>query len=81
MMVNSRAGIAPGMAGDAPLIRLNNGIEVTGETKRILESGIMAGGRFILREGNNLAPEISVANVAAMYDAALRFSSYETDAA
>ncbi|MFI5385146.1 MAG: uroporphyrinogen decarboxylase family protein [Fimbriimonadales bacterium] len=50
--------------------------ETYAETKRILESGIMAGGRFVLREGNNLAPEISVANVAAMYDAVCRHGVY-----
>ena len=32
-MVNRGAGIGTQMAGDAPLIRLNNGIEITGETK------------------------------------------------
>ncbi len=42
--------------------------EVVLETKRVLESGVKKGGRFILREGNNLAPEVSVANVEAMYE-------------
>jgi hypothetical protein len=43
--------------------------EVFDETARILNSGIKSGGRFVLREGNNLAPEVSPANVAAMYEA------------
>lgn len=47
------------------------------ETRRVLESGIMDGGRFVLREGNNLAPEVSVANVRAMYDAVRRHGVYE----
>jgi uroporphyrinogen-III decarboxylase len=43
--------------------------EAFDETVRVLNSGIKSGGRFILREGNNLAPEVSPANVAAMYEA------------
>jgi uroporphyrinogen-III decarboxylase len=42
--------------------------EVRQETRRILESGIMLGGRFILREGNNLPPDVGVEKVQAMYD-------------
>lgn len=36
----------------------------------ILESGILAGGRFVLREANNLPPGVGWANLAAMYRAA-----------
>lgn len=50
--------------------------ETYDETRRILESGIMAGGRFVLREGNNLAPEITVANVRAMYYAVRDLGHY-----
>ncbi len=52
--------------------------EVKGECKRILESGVMEGGRFILREGNNLSPGTPVENVAAMYEAAHAFGNYES---
>jgi len=38
------------------------------ETRRILESGIMYGGRFILREANNLPPCVPLANLEAVYD-------------
>jgi hypothetical protein len=44
--------------------------QVAEETTRILESGICAGGRFVLREGNNLAPHTPRANLSAMYEAA-----------
>ncbi|MDD4889533.1 MAG: uroporphyrinogen decarboxylase family protein [Phycisphaerae bacterium] len=49
--------------------------EVFAETKGILQSGIKAGGRFILREGNNLAPCTPMANIAAMYEANLQFGA------
>lgn len=43
------------------------------ETQRILESGILEGGRFILREGNNLAPGTPLENTEAMYRACQEF--------
>jgi len=46
------------------------------ETKRILRSGVMEGGKFVLREGNNLAPFTPVANVAAMYAACKELGRY-----
>lgn len=50
--------------------------ETLAESKRILESGIMEGGRFILREGNNLSPDVPLANVAEMYQAAKTWGRY-----
>ncbi|MGD9376398.1 MAG: uroporphyrinogen decarboxylase family protein, partial [Anaerolineae bacterium] len=44
--------------------------EVRAETDRILKSGVCDGGRFVLREGNNLAPGTPLANLAAMYSTA-----------
>lgn len=46
------------------------------EVKRICKSGIMEGGRFILREGNNLAPCTPIENVEAMYEAGKEFGCY-----
>ena len=46
------------------------------ETKRILQSGIMDGGRFILREGNNLAPYTPLENISAMYSACKKYGKY-----
>ena len=46
------------------------------EVKRICESGIMDGGRFILREGNNLAPCTPVENIEAMYAAGKQYGMY-----
>jgi uroporphyrinogen-III decarboxylase len=42
--------------------------EVAAETRHVLSSGITEGGRFVLREGNNLAPGTALENVWAMYD-------------
>ena len=39
------------------------------EVKRILGSGVLEGGRFLLREGNNLAPGTPLENTEAMYHA------------
>jgi len=41
---------------------------VAAETRRILSSGVMEGGKFILKEANNLAPRTPMANLQAMYD-------------
>jgi hypothetical protein len=49
--------------------------QVRQEVKRILESGA-AEGRFILREGNNLPPGVSLENLWAMYEAVRQFSRY-----
>lgn len=38
--------------------------------KAILESGVRAGGRFVLREGNNLAPGTPLENIRMLYQAA-----------
>lgn len=51
--------------------------EVRAEVRRILQSGVRDGGRFILREGNNLAPDIPFENVIAMYEAGKEYGRYE----
>ena len=54
--------------------------EVAAETTRILRSGAMEGGKFILREANNLAPRTPMANIQAMYDACKRDGNYMKEA-
>lgn len=51
--------------------------EVYEEVKRILNSGVKYGGKFILRDANNLAPFTPMENVAAMYKACKTFGRYE----
>lgn len=50
--------------------------QVRQRVKEILESGIMEGGRFILREGNNLPPGVPMENLWAMYEAGVEFGHY-----
>lgn len=50
--------------------------QVYQRTKDILLSGVKEGGRFLLREGNNLPPKVSEANLAAMYQACLDYGQY-----
>ncbi len=50
--------------------------DVREEVRRILDSGIKRGGRFILREGNNLPPGIALENLWAMYDTVREYGVY-----
>jgi hypothetical protein len=59
------------------LLRTGTPAGVRAEVRRILESGVTEGGKFILREGNNLAPGTPVENVAAMYQACQDFGRYQ----
>jgi uroporphyrinogen-III decarboxylase len=51
--------------------------DVYDESSRILESGIMKGGRFVLRDANNLSPCTPAENVKAMYDAAKKYGTFD----
>jgi hypothetical protein len=43
------------------------------EVRRICGSGVLEGGRFLLREGNNLAPGTPLENTESMYHAGREF--------
>lgn len=47
--------------------------EVREEVRRILQTGVLEGGQFVLREGNNLAPGTPLENTEAMYHAGREF--------
>jgi uroporphyrinogen-III decarboxylase len=47
--------------------------QVRDEVRRIMESGILDGGLFVLREGNNLAPRTPLDNCDALYHAGREF--------
>jgi hypothetical protein len=49
---------------------------VRAEARRILGSGIMRGGRFILTEANNVPPGTPLVNFAAAYEAAKEYGRY-----
>ncbi len=59
------------------LMRSGTPQKITERAREILESGIMNGGRFVLREGNNLAPGTPLENVQALYDVARTFGRYK----
>ena len=58
------------------LLRQGPAESVRAEVKRICESGIMEGKRFVLREGNNLAPCTPIEHIEAMYEAGKEYGKY-----
>ncbi|MCS6950995.1 MAG: hypothetical protein NZ520_11095, partial [bacterium] len=60
-----------------PLLYQGTPEQVRQETIRILQSGVMEGGKFILREGNNLAPGTPLENLWAMYEAGKEYGRYD----
>lgn len=58
------------------LMRLGTASECYDTTRNILQSGIMDGGRFLLREGNNLPPGVPFENLQAIYQACLDYGWY-----
>ena len=51
--------------------------QVYERTKNTLKSGIMEGGRFVLRDANNLAPNVPEENLSAMYRCCLEHGNYQ----
>jgi hypothetical protein len=64
--------------GGPTVMLLKNGSPqaIRQEVQRICGTGIMAGGRFVLREANNLAPGTPIGNVVAFYEAGKEFGRY-----
>ena len=64
--------------GGPSVMTLKNGPadRIEAEVERICRSGIMTGGKFVLREGNNMAPHTPVEHVEAMYGAGRQFGRY-----
>lgn len=58
------------------LMRNGSARETYEAAAHVLQSGVLEGGRFILREGNNLAPETPLENIAALYQAAHDYGCY-----
>ena len=59
------------------LLRSGPSDAVIAETRRILVCGVTAGRRFVMREGNNLAPGTPVEHLWAMYDTTRRYGRYD----
>ncbi len=60
----------------AALLERGTPDECAEAARKILRSGIMEGGRFILQEGNNLPPRTPIANLKAVYGACLESGVY-----
>ena len=50
--------------------------QIRREVRRICGSGVLAGGRFVLRDANNLAPCTPIENIEAMYEAGKTYGRY-----
>ncbi len=61
---------------EAMLLRDGTTEQVYERTREILQSGIMEGGRFVLRDANNLPPNTPEENLAAMYECCLEHGKY-----
>jgi hypothetical protein len=64
--------------GGPTIMLLREGPEekIRAEVKRICGTGIMQGGKFVLREANNLAPLTPVEHIETFYEAAQQFGRY-----
>jgi len=60
------------------LIMTGSAEQVYERAKSILCSGVKRGGRFVMREGNNLPPNAPLENLAAMYQATQDHGGYDT---
>lgn len=49
---------------------------IEAEVERILSSGVTKGGRFVLREGNNVSPGTPLEHLYTMYEAGKRYGTY-----
>jgi uroporphyrinogen-III decarboxylase len=76
----ARAELGPEVLiqGGPPIALLLEGTppQIEAEVRRVLHSGVAEGGRFILREANDLAPETPLTNAWAMYAAGRRHGAY-----
>ena len=58
------------------LLRAGPPEAIRAEVKRILSSGICEGGRFVLRDANNLAPHTPPEHIEVMYQACREYGHY-----
>jgi uroporphyrinogen-III decarboxylase len=61
------------------LLRHGTPADVEAEVRRIMLSGVRDGGLFVLREGNNMAPETPILNLEAMVRVGRAMGSLKTD--
>ena len=59
------------------LVRSGTPTAIRGEVQRVLQTGVSDGRRFVLREGNNLAPGTPLENTDALYNAGREFGKFQ----
>jgi len=66
------------LIGNIPphLLKMGPVQKIKDEVKNLCQSGVMKGGKFILHDGNNCAPETSVLHFKAMYEAGREYGRY-----
>jgi uroporphyrinogen-III decarboxylase len=76
--IRQEVGPAVEIQGGVRAPQLANGTpdEICAEARRILASGIMEGGRFILKEANDLVPCTPLENLNALYQTARTYGVY-----
>jgi hypothetical protein len=64
--------------GGVPVNELLSGTaaQVFASAKAILQSGVIRGGRFVMKEANNLPPRVPIENISAVYAAVKQFGRY-----
>lgn len=79
-MGKARADVGDGVTligNIAPhLLKLGPIESIRASVKHLAESGVMRGGKFILHEGNNCAPETPLPHFQAMYEAGKQYAVY-----
>lgn len=61
------------------LLRSGSPQEIEKETRRICQSGVMEGGRWIFCEGNNVCPRTPLQNFYAMYNSGKKYGVYSKE--
>jgi uroporphyrinogen-III decarboxylase len=61
------------------LLKSGSREDIVAEVKRICESGVMEGGKFIMIAANNMAPCTPVENVRALYEATKMYGRYPAE--
>lgn len=60
------------------LLKLGPASTIRAQVQKLCESGVMHGGKFILHDGNNCAPNTPISHFAAMYQAGREFGQYQS---
>jgi uroporphyrinogen-III decarboxylase len=70
--LRKEVGLDVEIKGGPTIMTIRDGMpeQIRSEVQRICQSGVMAGGKFIMIAANNLAPGTSVQNIREFYEAA-----------